>query len=206
MVIVYTILVLLILASAYIMLSPISIYASFDVGRMKMKAAVIGIFPFKHSLKIGKEKKKRSIKTGIDKPKVKATSKKRDYNVTPVIIDDFETIISVIGSALRLIGGILKSPDRYYLRVRLSGGLSAPDLTGGLYGGIESVKPLLSKSVSISYRPDFLAQSIEGDVTAGLVVRISSIIKEILIFGWRLPKLRLIKIYRKMRKGGPNAK
>jgi len=202
MIIVYTILIFLLLATVYLMLSPISIYLSFDVGGKRMKTAVIGIFPFKYSFKISREKKKPEAKTKKEKSKVKATGKKRKYSITPILVDEIETIFSVIGYVFRLIGGIIKSPDRYYLRVRLSGGLSAPDLTGQLYGGIESIKPVLGESVSISYRPDFLAESIEGDVTAGLVVRIITIVKQLLIFGWRLPKLRLIKIYRKMRKGG----
>ncbi|MCJ7687479.1 MAG: hypothetical protein MUO68_24660, partial [Desulfobacteraceae bacterium] len=84
----------------------------------------------------------------------------------------------------------------------LSGGLTEPHITGWFYGGVCAIQPMLGKSIRLFYSPDFTKESLNGKVRGRLAVRLYSIIKEVSIFIWRLPKLRLLRIYFKSRKGG----
>jgi uncharacterized membrane protein (DUF485 family) len=190
----------ILLVIAYILLSPVSIYICYDFDHKNVSTAGVKIFPFSFKLKTGKPKEKTTKTKKPPKPaKRKKKSGKRGTDFFPILIDNFEMFKKIIVDFVVLIIGILKSPDRFFADVNLGGGLGEPDLTGQLYGGIQMIKPALGNSMLISYSPDFMAESLSGRATVGLVVRIGNILKELLIFVWRLPKLKLIKIYRKIK-------
>jgi len=187
-------------AMAYLLLSPISIYICYDFDKKNLTSAGISIYPFAYKFKVGaktetqaKPKKLKSVKLKIKQPK------KRGPNFMLLLFNEFDLIKEVLADVFALLIRLVKSPHRYFAYINLGGGLGTPDLTGQLYGGLEMIKPVLGNSVSIKYRPDFLAESLTGQATLGLAVRLGNILKELLIFVWRLPKLRLIKIYRKMK-------
>jgi len=200
MIILAIIVTLVVSATAYILMSPISIYINYDFDRKNLLSAGIKLYPFDYKYKVGHKKETQAkIKKPEAAAKEKKWSRKRGIDLMSLIIDEFDVLIDIIANMFGLIIGILKSPDCCFARVNLAGGLSAPDLTGQLYGGIEMIRPAFCDSISVNYHPDFLAESLSGQANFGLVVRIYKILNEVLIFIWRLPKLRLIKIYRKMK-------
>ena len=77
-----------------------------------------------------------------------------------------------------------------------------PDLTGQLFGTVLSLQPVLGSSVSLAYRPDYLDDRMSGEVVAGATVRVYRLLSELLIFAWRLPKIRLLRLYQQLQKGG----
>jgi len=186
---------------AYILLSPISIYISYDFDGKNLLSAGFRLYPFDYKFKTGQKKETQTKikKKSKEATKVKKRPRKRGIDFISLIINEFDMLKDIIANMVALIFGLLKSPDRFFARVNLGGGLGEPDLTGQLYGGIEMIRPALSDSISVNYQPDFMAESLSGQATAGLVVRMGNILKQVLIFIWRLPKLRLIKIYRKMK-------
>lgn len=191
---------LIIAAIAYILLSPISIYICYDFDKKNLTSAGISIYPFAYKFRVG-QKKETPAKTKKFKAVApeKKRLKKRGLNFMLLIINEFDLIMAVLANLFKLLIGLVKSPHRYFAHINLGGGLGTPDLTGQLYGGLEMIKSVLGNSVLIKYRPDFLAESLTGQATVSLAVRLGNILKELLIFIWRLPKLRLIKIYRKMK-------
>ena len=118
-----------------------------------------------------------------------------------MIKDEWGTLRQVASVSVKFIHGIVISPD-YYLNISLTGGLTEPHMTGWFYGGVCGIQPMLGKSIRLFYAPDFTKESLNGKVRGRLAVRLHCIIREVLIFIWRLPKLRLLKIYFKSRKGG----
>ena len=200
MLILAIIIALVLTAIAYILLSPISIYINYDFDGENLISAGIRLYPFDYKFKTGQKKEiQAKAKKFKAIAKEKKQPRKRGIDFISLIIDEFDVLIDIIADLFALIIGILISPDRFFGKVNLGGGLGAPDFTGQLFGGIQMIKPALGDSISITYRPDFLAESLSGQATFGLVVRTYNILKELLIFIWRLPKLRLIKIYRKMK-------
>jgi hypothetical protein len=119
-----------------------------------------------------------------------------------VAVDEWETLEKITVNLLKLFRGILGSLDQYCLKISMAGGLGPPDLTGQLYGTILSVQPLLGSSVSLTYRPDYLDDKMNGEVVAGATVRAYRLLREMLIFAWRLPKIRTLRLYRQLKKGG----
>ena len=153
-------------AMAYLLLSPISIYICYDFDKKNLTSAGIGIYPFAYKFKIGpkKETHAKPKKLKPAKPKIKQP-KKRGFNFMLLITNEFDLIKEVLVSTFALLIGLAKSPHRYFAHINLGGGLGTPDLTGQLYGGLEMIKPVLGNSISIEYRPDFLAESLTGQAT-----------------------------------------
>jgi hypothetical protein len=188
----------------YILFNPLNLKLAHDIESHKTTGR-IKFFPFEHQFLLKRKKKKApelEPKKEVEAvSKKKKTGKLRFATIWRLLIDEYETLKKTLISCLYFISGILKSPDRYFLKINLAGGVGPPDLTGELFGVIQSIRPMLGNSISIDYHPDFTVEEIKGDLTAGIRVRIISVLKEILIFGWKLPKLKLIKIYRTNKKG-----
>ena len=119
-----------------------------------------------------------------------------------IALEELKIMQEVISNLLKLFRGILKSSDHYYLKISMAGGLGPPDLTGQLHGTVLSVQPILGRSVSVDYRPDYLADKMSGEVVVGAIVRSYRLLSEIILFVWRLPKIRIIRTYHRLKKGG----
>jgi len=197
------ILIILLVICLYFLLIPVSLSLSYNT-EGKRSIGRIKLFPFVYRFAFDKEKreakKKKAVKDKIIKKKQKVGKKK--IPVWQVLLYEYDTTIAVTVDFFRFAGRLLKSTERYTLDVSLKGGLGSPDLTGQLFGVLQSVEPMLGKSVRIAYQPDFLSESInvKGNVTAGVRIRTYNILKEVLIFIWELPKLKIIKIVRRLKK------
>jgi hypothetical protein len=193
---------------AYLLFVPIFVETAIPIGGDGKSHTVIILFPFKFRLKSKSKKEKlKPDKEALAKKRLKKKQRpKSKISFFDLFPDEYPTIKRVIIEAVRLVKGIVKAPDSYYLQINLAGGLSEPDHTGYLYGVICSIKPLLSEAVKLDFRPDFQSESLTGEVKGRVIVRIGSVVKELLLFLWRLPKLKIIKIYLKTRKGGKNGR
>ncbi len=163
----------------------------------------VKLFPFK--FKINEENKFINIIKNhvpvIDFRKKNKNSSLCKYDLFQIFIDEFDTLLTIVATLTNFITGIFKSPDRNYLNISLRGGFGLPDITGIFYGLIESLRSIKGESISIAYHPDFYAESIKGDIALGAVVRLNRLLKEMILLAWRLPKMQMIKIYNKYRKG-----
>ncbi len=197
------ILIILLVICLYFLLTPVSLSLSYNT-EGKRSIGRIKLFPFVYRFRFDKEKretkKRKAVKDKIIKKKQKVGKKK--IPVWQALLDEYDTTIAVTVVFFRFAGRLLKSTERHTLDVSLKGGLGSPDLTGQLFGVLRSVEPMLGKSIRIAYQPDFLSESINvnGNVTAGVRIRTYNILKEVLIFIWELPKLKIIKIVRKLKK------
>jgi hypothetical protein len=207
MVIVGAIVLVILLSFGYILVSPISVFLSFKFGDGVSGFAGVKLFTFEY--KLFKDTTRKSVRTRtveVDHKK-SFTEKGRKaldsaVRVFHVAANEFKLLQNITVNLLKLLKGILKSPDQYYLKVSMAGGLGPPDLTGQLYGTILSAQPVLGRSVSLAYRPDFLGDKMRGEVVAGAKVRACRLLSEILVFVWRLPKIRTLRLYLQLKKGG----
>ena len=201
MVIVYVLVLIFFLTLGYILFSPITIYFALHFDDGFSGFARVRLFPFAY--KFFKETKRKPLRTkGVEAKLKKFRTDRNVAEVFHIALDELEIIQKVINNLVKLFRGILKSPDQYYLKISMAGGLGPPDLTGQLYGTILSVRPVLSRSVSLDYRPDYLADNLSGEVVAGAIVRAYRLLSEMIIFAWRLPKIKIIRIYHRLKKGG----
>ena len=207
MVIIGSLVLIIILLLGYILASPISIYFSFTFGDGFSGSASVKLFPFEHRFFRSTTRKAARTKGVEIEHKKSRVEKGRDalnsaVEIFHIVVDELELLQNITINLLRLLRGILRSPDRYYLKISMAGGLGPPDLTGQLYGTILSVQPVLGSSFSLTYRPNYLAEEMSGQVVAGTVVRAYRLVSELLIFAWRLPKIRTIRLYQQLKKGG----
>jgi len=193
----------LIVFTFYLLITPIIISLKYNTSNKK-NIAQIKFFPFKYRFILKKDKKKPGIKIFFGFKRLKKPAKK--FPFWKFLTEEYETAASIIVDLFNFVRRACKSPDRYYLDVSLKGGLGPPDLTGQLFGAVESLKPMLGESLAIKYKPDYMSETIQGDIIADIKLRFYKLLKEMLIFIWKLPKLKLIKIIRLYRKGDLNVK
>ena len=185
----------------YLLFVPVYFEIGYNIEKREFESCSFKLYPFSYRIrpKIGPDK--RSARHS-DQEEQKAKRKKRfRVNYMQLIRDDLAMLRQVAFNSIKFIRGIVISPD-YYLNVSLTGGFTEPHITGWFYGGVCGIQPMLGKSIRLFYAPDFTKESLNGKVRGRLAVRLYSIIREVLIFLWRLPKLRLLRIYFKSRKGG----
>jgi hypothetical protein len=190
---------------AYLLFVPIFIEAVYTLGG-KIRAT-ISFFPFRFRLKSrAKKAKPKPEKETLAKESLKKKKRKQaGFDFKDLFRTEYPTIKRVVVAVAKLIMGLVKAPN-YRLRVELAGGLDEPDITGYLYGLVCALKPLLGRAIILEYRPDFQSETLSGEIKGRVIVRIGSVAKELLLFLHRLPKLKLIKIYLKTRKGGKDGR
>lgn len=191
---------------SYLLFTPVILEISYDITGRKLGPGNIRFYPFSYKLKFEKKVDKAEAKKVVAKKarkKAAKKSKRPKINFIALVRDEIDLGKTVINAAFRLLKGLIAAPE-YRLFISLSGGLPEPHLTGYLCGGIKAIGPVLGESIALSYAPDFNSEKLGGEVTGRAALRISMIIKELLIFAARLPKLRLLKVYFKIRKGGGN--
>ena len=201
MIVLAAIILIVILLFSYLLFMPLSLHLYYAIDEKTLRKSSIKLFPFEYRFKEEKKDKEEPKKRKVKKPKAKKPRKKK-INFPDLIQSEFKTFKTVLVDAAKLIAGIIKAPAVEDFSIALSGGLASPDITGMLYGGVMTVRPVLPKKASIAYSPDFQAEKLSGYVKAVAAVRLYEIVKQLLLFVWRLPKLHLIKLYFRLKKGG----
>lgn len=187
----------------YLLFMPIRFRLDVSFDKKVTATPAVAIYPFEHRFIRRKAKKPEKPPKPPKEEKPKPEKKKLDFSQLGVA--DAPILAKVISEALNFVGRIIKAPH-YSLKADFAGGASEPDLTGEIYGAYLALRFALPESVLVRYRPDFTAERISGTVELGLAVRIIKLIKETLVFIFRLPIIKLIKLYRKLRKGGRHGK
>ncbi|MCD6161502.1 MAG: hypothetical protein J7K40_03695 [candidate division Zixibacteria bacterium] len=205
MAIIIGIVIFLFIICLYLLFNPLILSFNFIIRDTFSGAVAVRFAPFEYKYVFSKKKTetKKEIKEIAQREKTaKPIKRRKKISYLQIAINEFEIIKHVLLEVCKFIGRLLKFPDRYFLNISVQGSLGSPDMTGEAYGVIESIKPMLGESVSIAYQPDFLSGSLSASIIAGMETRVSCLIKEMLIFTWKLPKLGIIRIIRKLRKGG----
>jgi hypothetical protein len=204
--IILIILSVLALIFAYILFIPISISVDINIEEKVSTISGIRAFPFEHKFTPGKPKRLRQSKKErpsknketerLSQVDSQINGKKLDYSRISLV--DIGVFFETISELFRFLGRLFRIPD-YNLSAELTGGFPEPDNTGQLYGFYQALRPVFPGGVSVEFQPDFLSERIEGRVNLRLIMRLFNLLKEILIFIFRLPIIRLIKIYRKIK-------
>ena len=184
----------------YLLCVPVYLEIGYDIEQREFESCFFKLYPFSYRIrpKIGPDKRSAGY-TDQDEQK---TKRKKRFRISCVqLMTDLTTLRQVTSNTIKFIRGIVISPE-YYLNINLAGGFTEPHITGWFYGGVCGIQPMLGKSIRLFYEPDFTKESLNGKLRGRLTVRLYSIMREVLIFLWRLPKLRLLRIYLKSRKGG----
>jgi hypothetical protein len=181
---------------AYLLFTPISFEILKTASAGDKPKARIRIFPFMVVSSDTKSEKKAVLSKEL-KVKPKQTNK---GNLIWYLLSDWDLLEIIIINFIRLLVGLIKSPDRYNFSLDLYGGLSQPHLTGQLFGALCSISPILSESVNIRYHPDFSEESIRAGFSINIRIHLAAILSEIIKFLFRLPVMRITKLvwmYRK---------
>jgi len=177
----------------YLLCVPVHFEIEYNIEKTSLESGVIRLYPFTYRIRPGKQSEQKKQKT---KKRMKIWIRH-----IQLMRDESGTLRQVVRNAVRFIHRIVISSE-CHLNAYLTGGFNEPHITGCFYGGVCAIQPMFDKSLEIFYTPDFTKDSLYGKVTGCLVVRLYGVIREILIFVWRVPVLRLLKIYFKLRKGG----
>lgn len=208
LIILITLLGIIFLALTYLLFVPITLRIDILIDKKVSAISEINVFPFKY--KFIRKKKAEELFAEPESEKVEKAEKKekkakKGLSLSALNRSDIVIIFELVTEALKYLGRLVKAPH-YFLRAEIAGGAAEPDLTGEIYGAYEAIRFILPQSVTFSYRPDFLADKFNGKVEIGLMVRIIKLLKETLVFIFRLPIIKLIKLYRKLKRGGKDGK
>jgi len=207
MLIVSILLAIIFVLGAYLLFMPITLRLNIIIDEKISTVSAVKIFPFERKFVLGIPKKEKKVKEAekIEKAVIKAVKipeekPKKRFKLSDFSRSDLAVIFDLFGGTLKLTGRLLSAPH-YFLKANITGGAAEPDITGELYGAYHAIRPALPSSISIVYNPDFAAEKFKGTVEMGLVIRIFRLIWETLVFIIRLPIIKLIKLYRKLKKG-----
>ncbi len=188
--IIFAILVALIM---YILLMPLSLNLKFKYDKKTGAAVRVGLFPFRFQFNIGQPTKPKTVKEKAAKVKAEKVRVPKDK----ISFDDIKLLMRVMIQFIQFSLKLVRLP-KYHCRLSIAGGIGAPDITGELYGLVQSVKPILPDSITLNYEPDFVIDGVTGDFECGLVVRPIMIINQFLRFIVELPFIKLYKIYKNL--------
>lgn len=181
---------------------PVSVFFSLNIDRQTRMAVGVRFLGLKHRFPI--KKKPKSKKT--DAPKKRKKNGQRPSPAKPrgrmllLFVDERDTMRKTAAALGLFAKNLALSIERYYLDMNMSGGLPSPDLTGQLFGLVQACRSTPTDSLSLSFYPSFTDDELRGTVDVGIVFRIYKIINQVIILFWRLPVMKLVKIYRKYRK------
>jgi hypothetical protein len=187
---------------AYILFVPIRVDLHLAYDGSFEAASTLAFFPFRRTFSGKRNDTKPEAGKPAKAPKPKEIAKEKygsGLDFSKIDQFDRQIILKSIKEALRFIGQLIRTPD-YYLRANIIGGSEEPDVTGQIYGAYMAVRPLLPQSVAIEYRPDFLMGVYRGEMNFGLSLRVYDIMKEITAFLFRIPTIKLYKLYRKLKR------
>lgn len=147
-------------------------------------------------------KRKPKEKPGTEPVRENGSGEKPSIEQLRQILREHLLIRQLVALFADSVKKVLVLPERYYLDVDLTGGFQSPDITGQVYGLVQVGRSIPSDALSLAYDPDFTADRIQGTITIGSVLKAYKLIILLIIIAWRLPKIKLIKMYRKFKKGG----
>ncbi len=191
----------LIIILSYLLFTPVSIRLAIKFDESVAAVPELRIFPFKY--KIRKTPSGEEPEEPTKEKRVKTAKVKGGLDFSRLNRADMSIIFKLLMEILRYLGRSVKAP-KYFLKAEIAGGAAEPDVTGELYGAYQALRYVLPSAVSVSYSPDFTAEKFSGRVEVGLAFRLSRILRETLVFVFRLPIIKLIRLYRKLRIGGKN--
>jgi hypothetical protein len=178
---------ILLLIVSYLLLVPVII--SFSLDSSLSRALRVKFFPF--DVRVDPKRRKKTQKKKIDFKRL--------------LFDEFKTVKQVIAVFGKFMKVLFKS-KHHYLNITLQGGFGSPDITGIVLGSIEAVKPAFGNRITIVYYPDMMAESVSGYLKAHTVVRVYSVLAEVLFLIFRLPMFKIVKIFIKITKGEYNVR
>ena len=189
-----------------VLLAPVSVFLALDFDRRPSVAVGVHFLIFKHLF--FPKKKKETVKAAPEKERTRKDRRvKRGQASDKSVLRHLATLTrerETIGQTVATLAGFARklalSADRYYIEMNLSGGLGAPDLTGQFYGLVQACRTIPSDSLSLYFHPNFIENELRGTIIAGTVFRINKILFQLMVFVWRLPIIKLIKLYRNYRK------
>jgi|GEM_PF-2351212 len=186
--------------------APVSVCIALNFDRRPTVSIGMRFLIFTHHFPIKMKKEQAKTEGKNDRPEKSRKERKRrppdkpPIRLLPILIGERDTLQQSLAALGLFARRLVLSTDRYYLDMNLSGGMWSPDLTGQLYGLVQACNSIPSNSLSLSFQPDFTEDRLHGTIAAGTVFRIYRMINQLLIFIWRLPIRKLIKLYRNYRK------
>jgi len=207
---IYTIVISAVLGFGFTMMVPISIHFSLNIDTQLSATVGVRFLWFKYYFAKRKIIYKSTIKhvdNRLEKiwtVRMKSSLVKSLFDWLPMIVRERQTFRRTLTAFANFAETIILSEDRLYIKINLTGGLSSPDLTGQLYGLVQSCKTIPYDFLSLSYHPNLMEDKLRGTIVAGTVFRIYEIINQLVLFIWRLPKMKLIIVYYNYRKETDN--
>jgi hypothetical protein len=188
--------------------APVLFFFEFGFDRRPAVTAGVSFLFFRH--RVGKTKKQAETQarhakySSPDKgrpAKKTGASKKQSILQLGLLWHEHQVIWQLLALFADCAERAIGFTDRYYIELNLSGGFRSPDITGQIYGLVQTGRAIPSPSLSLAYRPDFSSDRLQGTIAAGSVFKAYKLIILLILIIWRLPKIKLIKIYRKFKKG-----
>ena len=174
-------LTILIFVTACVLLVPVVITFSLDSslsGSLQIK-----IYPFN----LGVEKIRKTIKW-------------KNIDFAFLLFSEYAAVKQILYFCFRFIKTLTVS-KHHHIYMFLKGGFGSPDITGAVLGAIETVRPAFGKNTRIVYYPDMISPSINVKINAQSKIRIYSLLMETLPIIFRLPVLKIVRIFIKIKKG-----
>ena len=196
-----------ILIFACVLMAPITFFGRLTFDAPPLVTVGFHFLFFKHHFTKGKKEdqaKTRRADRRSDKSrkvKHKGRSEKPSTGQLLMLIRKHEIIRQTLAAFVDCIKKFFASADRYYINANLSGGFRSPDITGQVYGFVQICRSIPCDSVSVTFHPDFKADKPGGTIVAGTVFKPYQLIILLMMFFLRLPKVKLIKLYRSYKKG-----
>jgi hypothetical protein len=105
----------------------------------------------------------------------------------------------------KFIKALFKS-KHHYLKISLRGGFGTPDVTGLMFGLIESIRPAFGSRITIACYPDMESGILNCKLRTQAVVRMHSVLSETPVLISRLPLVKIVKITIRVIKGDYNVR
>jgi hypothetical protein len=187
------------LSAIYPMFAPISISVSFDSEKGSTPKVALRLYPFAPIRFGGKTKSWRFSKPQGESNKIIERSSKK-LNLFLFLLSDIDLIKTMANEIIRFVIRLVKCPDRYALDLSLQGGFDQPHLTGQIYGAVCAIRPILPESIRVNYDPDYSDDQLKVRLYLVMTIHFAAIVKEFVLFIFRLPVLRIIKAAWRYRK------
>ncbi len=175
----------------YMLFIPVGISFQYCSESVSSGPLVIRFYPFtiSHSWKSSRKPSRTA----------NAVQAKTKSNYWRILKEDLVTVYQVSGVCLQFLKGMLER-KYHFARISLQGGLGAPDITGLLTGLLASAKPALGKKCALIFHPDFTTLTPQGRMKIEAGFQIYGFLMETMWLFGRLPKMKLIRMYRKLTK------
>lgn len=136
----------------------------------------------------------RFVKSGEKLKKIK-------IDFVTLLFNECNVVKQILCSCSRFAKSLI-GYKHHYVTISLRGGFGSPDITGIVWGAIQTVQPVLGEKVAIVYYPDMITQSVNLNLSVQTEFRIYSILTDALILVFSLPILKIARIFIQIKKGG----